>query len=86
MYEPKQIIWSKIELISKTVLLLILFNLDFRNIKISNEPYKITGITSFVRYLPYLISIYICSIAFSFVYGQWEGFLSPNIVFSAEKS
>ena len=59
--------------------------LDFRNIKVSNEPYKITGFTSLVRYLPYLISIYICSIAFSFVYGQWEGFLTPNIVFYSEK-
>ena len=57
----------------------------FGNIKISSEPYKITGITSFLRYLPYLISIYICSISFCFVYGQWEGFLTPNIVFYSEK-
>tara|TARA_A100001011_G_scaffold138194_2_gene145852 strand:+ start:1022 stop:1657 length:636 start_codon:yes stop_codon:yes gene_type:complete len=62
-----------------------LANLGFRNIKVSNEPYKITGFTSFIRYLPYLITIYICSIAFSFVYGQWEGFLTPNIVFYSEK-
>ncbi len=62
-----------------------LANLGFRNIKVSNEPYKITGITSFLRYFPYLISIYICSISFAFVYGQWEGFLSPNIVFYSEK-
>ena len=62
-----------------------LANLGFGNIKISSEPYKITGITSFLRYLPYLISIYICSISFCFVYGQWEGFLTPNIVFYSEK-
>ena len=62
-----------------------LINLGFKNIKVSNEPYKITGITSFLRYFPYLLSIYICSITFSFVYGQWEGFLSPNIVFYSEK-
>jgi len=62
-----------------------LVDLDFRHIKISNEPYTITGLTSFVRYVPYLVSIYICSIAFTFVYGQWEGFLTPNIVFYSEK-
>ena len=62
-----------------------LANLGFNNIKVSNEPYKITGVTSFLRYLPYLITINICSIAFSFVYGSWEGFLSPNIVFYSEK-
>ena len=62
-----------------------LFNLGFRNTKVSNEPYKITGITSLIRYLPYLVSIYICSVTFYFVYGQWEGFLTPNIVFYSEK-
>ena len=60
-------------------------NLGFRKIKVSNEPYKITGFTSFLRYLPFLICIFICSIAFLFVYGQWEGFLTPNIVFYSEK-
>ncbi len=62
-----------------------LANLGFNNIKVSNEQYKITGITSFLRYVPYLITIYICSISFSIVYGQWEGFLTPNIVFYSEK-
>jgi len=62
-----------------------LANLGFRKIKVSNEPYKITGLVSFLRYLPYLLCIFICSIAFSFVYGQWEGFLTPNIVFYSEK-
>ena len=62
-----------------------LANLGFINIKVSSEPYKITGITSFLRYIPYLVSIYIFSIMFSFVYGQWEGFLTPNIVFYSEK-
>jgi len=62
-----------------------LANLGFRKIKVSNEPYKITGLTSSLRYLPYLVCIFICSIAFSFVYGQWEGFLTPNIVFYSEK-
>ena len=62
-----------------------LINLGFRNIKVTNEPYKITGFTSFFRYFPYLLSIFTCSIIFSFVYGQWEGFLTPNIVFYSEK-
>ena len=61
-----------------------LIDLGFSNIVITNEPYKITGFTSFFRYLPYLFSIYIFSISFSFVYGKWEGFLTPNIVFYSE--
>ena len=62
-----------------------LIDLGFRNIVITNEPYRLTGITSLLRYLPYLLSIYFFSIIFSFVYGQWEGFLTPNIVFYSEK-
>ena len=62
-----------------------LFNLGFGNIIISSETCKITGIVSFLRYLPYLFAIYICSLSFYFVYGQWEGFLTPNIVFYSEK-
>ena len=60
-------------------------NLGFSNVIVSNESYKITGVTSFIRYLPYLFTIYICSITFSIVYGKWEGFLTPNIVFYSEK-
>ena len=62
-----------------------LANLGLKNIKVSNEPYKITAFSHFLRYLPYLISIYIFSITFSFLYVQWEGFLTPNIVFYSEK-
>ena len=62
-----------------------LINLGFRNIGIKHEPYKITGLISLLRYLPYLLSIYFVSLSFSFVYGQWEGFLAPNIVFYSEK-
>lgn len=62
-----------------------LIDLGFTKIKVSNEPYKITGLVSLCRYIPYLLSIYFCSILFSFVYGQWEGFLTPNIVFYSEK-
>ena len=60
-------------------------DLGFLNIIISNEPYKITGFTSFLRYFPYLIFIYITSIIFLFIFGQWEGLLTPNLVFYSSK-
>ncbi len=60
-----------------------LIDLDFKNIYITSEPYQITGITSSIRYLPYLLSIYFISIIFLFVFGRWEGLLSPNLVFNS---
>jgi len=60
-------------------------DLGFNYIFIKNENYKITGITSFFRYFPYLLVIFIISIIFSIVFGSWEGLLSPNIVFQAQK-
>ncbi len=59
--------------------------LGFKKICISNEKYLITGIRSFLRYFPYLLTIYLFSIMFAIVYGTWEGFLTPNIVFYAEQ-
>ena len=59
--------------------------LGFINIVISYEPYKISGLVSFVRYLPYFITIFSFSLMFMFVYGSWEGFLTPNLVFHAKK-
>ena len=61
-------------------------DLGFLNIIISHEPYKITGVTSFLRYFPYLFFIQITSIIFLFIFGQWEGFLTPNLVFYSNKS
>ena len=55
--------------------------IGFINIIISNEPYKITGLVSLLRYAPYLLAILITSISFLFVFGVWEGFLTPNLVF-----
>lgn len=59
--------------------------LGFMSIYISSEPYKVTGVRSFLRFFPYFISIFFVSLLFIFVYGQWEGFLSPNIVFRSKK-
>ena len=50
-----------------------------------NEDYKITGITSLFRYLPYLLTILLVSLIFLIIFGSWEGFLTPNIVFKAQK-
>ena len=60
--------------------------LGFNKIIITSESYKITGLTSFIRYFLYFSIIYFSSIKFALVYGTWEGFLSPNIVFHAEKN
>ena len=62
-----------------------LFKLDFTNIHIKNEDYKITGITSLFRYPPYLLTILLVSLIFLIIFGSWEGFLTPNIVFKAQK-
>lgn len=56
-------------------------DLGFRENFISCEPYKITGITSAIRYLPYWSCIGLTSLLFIFVFGKWEGFLTPNLVF-----
>ena len=60
-------------------------DLGFIDITISNEPYKITGFTSLIRYFPYFLFICITSIIFLIIFGHWEGFLTPNIVFKAQK-
>ena len=56
-------------------------DLGFVNISVSHEPYKITGLVSLLRYVPYLLAILITSISFLFVFGVWEGILTPNLVF-----
>tara|TARA_B100000212_G_scaffold191269_1_gene144177 strand:+ start:619 stop:1266 length:648 start_codon:yes stop_codon:yes gene_type:complete len=56
-------------------------DLGFIDIVISSEPYKVTGLVSLIRYIPYLLIVFIASIAFLFVFGVWEGFLTSNLVF-----
>ena len=59
--------------------------LEFKSISIKGENYKITGITSLLRFIPYLLTIFFVSLMFLFVFGRWEGFLTPNIVFQSKK-
>jgi len=59
--------------------------LDFSNVFITNEGYQVTGITSLFRYPPYLFTVLLVSLTFLIIFGCWEGFLTPNIVFKAEK-
>lgn len=56
-------------------------DLGFIDIIISSEPYKVTGLVSLIRYIPYLLIVFIASMAFLFVFGVWEGFLTSNLVF-----
>ena len=60
-------------------------NMGFKNIIIKNESYKITGIVSLIRYPFYFLSIFNFSLMSFFVFGCWEGFLTPNIVFQSKK-
>lgn len=59
--------------------------LNFSNFSITNEEYEITGITSFLRYPLYLFTVLLVSLMFLIIFGSWEGFLTPNIVFKAHK-
>lgn len=55
--------------------------MGFQKTSISREPYRITGIISFFRSIPYHILISLYSITYLFIYGSWEGYMTPNIVF-----
>lgn len=61
-------------------------NLGFKNIIIKNESYKITGLVSLLRYPLYFFTILYFSLMSLIVFGCWEGFLSPNIVFKSKKT
>jgi len=60
-------------------------NLGFKNIRVTKEDYKITGIVSFLRFIPYFIILLIVSLSFAFIFGTWEGMLTPNINFMSKK-
>ena len=60
-------------------------DLGFSNNLVKSEPYLITGLTSFIRYFFYLFVLSLVSIGFLIVYGNWEGFLTPNIVFNSKR-
>ncbi len=57
--------------------------IGFQKVITHHEPYRITGVTSFMRYLPYLITIGISSLSFVFVFGTWEGIQTPNLIFKS---
>lgn len=61
-----------------------LVEMGFRNIDIHSEPYKITGLVSLVRSIPYYIILLMVTLSFVAVYGSYEGFMTPNIVFHAQ--
>ena len=56
--------------------------IGFQEIKIYHEPYRITGLTSLMRYPLYLFTVGICSLAFVSIFGRWEGIQTPNIIFN----
>lgn len=55
----------------------------FKKINVKDEPYTITGITSFLRFFLYHSVTLVTSLAFLFIYGSWEGKMAPNLVFEA---
>jgi len=61
-----------------------LHSLGFTNIAIHAEPYKVTGITSLIRSIPYLLILYAVSISYAIIFGTREGWLTPNLVFFAD--
>jgi len=60
-------------------------NLGFKNIKVNHESYKITGIISLLRFFPYFLIVLMVSLSFVFIFGKWEGMLTPNIIFKSKK-
>ncbi len=61
-----------------------LSRIGFDDISIRSEPYKITGIVSLARIVPYYLTILLVSAAFIAIYGSREGWMTPNLVFRAE--
>ena len=61
-----------------------LSELGFKNISISSEPYKITGLVSLARSVFYFLTIFLVAVAFIAIYGSREGWMAPNLVFKAE--
>jgi len=59
--------------------------LDFKKTITAKEVYSITGLVSFFRYPLYIFIVLIVSLAFLFIFGSWEGMLTPNITFKSKK-
>jgi hypothetical protein len=56
----------------------------FSEIHIKAEPYRVTGIVSFLRFLPYYFVLTLFFLAFLCIYGFPVKELTPNIVFEAK--
>jgi len=61
-----------------------LSQMGFKNVSIRSEPYKITGLVSLARSVPYYLTLFVVAAAFVAIYGTREGWMSPNLVFKAE--
>ena len=59
--------------------------LDFKKTITAKEDYEITGIVSLLRYPLYFLIVLSISLVFLFIFGSWEGMLTPNITFKSEK-
>ncbi len=61
-----------------------LSQMGFNKISIHSEPYKITGLVSLARSVPYYLTLLFVAGAFVAIYGSREGWMAPNLVFKAE--
>ena len=68
-----------------TSLIEFLAKLDFNKTSVTREDFRITGIISLLRYPPYIFLIISLSVIYLFIFGRWEGLLTPNIAFKSEK-
>jgi hypothetical protein len=57
--------------------------IGFTSVDIRSEPYRVTGIVSALRMIPYHIVLGLLAISFVIVYGSFEGLMAPNLVFKA---
>tara|TARA_B100000073_G_C23732743_1_gene571381 strand:- start:302 stop:946 length:645 start_codon:yes stop_codon:yes gene_type:complete len=70
---------------TNTSLIDFLAKLDFNKTSVTREDFRITGIISLLRYPPYIFLIISLSVIYLFIFGRWEGLLTPNIAFKSEK-
>ena len=57
--------------------------IGFQVINAKSEPYKVTGLVSAFRMVPYFLVLGLLSLSFICVFGSFEGLFAPNLVFEA---
>ena len=57
--------------------------IGFASCDIRSEPYRVTGIVSALRMIPYYTILAILAVSFIIIYGSFEGMMAPNLVFKA---